>query len=134
MMNGDSHAPSKRTQKREAFFMDFAQQVRKQFPSTVLIVTGGFRTRQGMADAIATGACDIVGIARPAADKPRLPRDLFLNTSISTAESTIQLPPPKQSSLLNALGLQFVGAGAETVCGFSSLLYLIRTNKFHADE
>lgn len=95
--------------------MDFAQQLRKEFPTTVLMVTGGFRTRQGMADAISSGACDIVGLARPAAGSPRLPRELFLDTKVSTADAVVSLPPPQQSAVLNALGLQFVGAGKESV-------------------
>lgn len=43
----------------------------------VLAVTGGFRTASGMADAINDKDCDIVGLDRPAAAEPRLPRDII---------------------------------------------------------
>ena len=35
-----------------------------------LAVTGGFRSRHAMAEAVASGDCDVVGIARPAATNP----------------------------------------------------------------
>lgn len=52
------------TRAREAFFLDYAASMRAV--STVpLMVTGGFRTREGMETALADGDLDIIGLGRP---------------------------------------------------------------------
>ncbi|WP_342660636.1 NADPH dehydrogenase [Rhodococcus ruber] len=53
------------TRAREAYFLDYARSVRDAAQGVPLAVTGGFRTRAGMQDALTAGDCDIVGIARP---------------------------------------------------------------------
>jgi len=58
-----SAAPS--TRAREAYFLDYARSVRDAAGGVPLAVTGGFRTRSGMQDALTSGDCDVVGIARP---------------------------------------------------------------------
>lgn len=58
-----SAAPS--TRAREAYFLDYARSVRDAAGSVPLAVTGGFRTRSGMQEALTSGDCDVVGIARP---------------------------------------------------------------------
>ena len=49
---------------REAYFLDFADKIRKEVKCH-LMVTGGFRTVEGMNAALDSGACEFVGIARP---------------------------------------------------------------------
>jgi 2,4-dienoyl-CoA reductase-like NADH-dependent reductase (Old Yellow Enzyme family) len=68
------------TRRREAFFLDYAERVR-EVSSIPLMVTGGFRTRAGMEDAIASGATDVVGLARPLAVEPDLPGRLLDGTA-----------------------------------------------------
>jgi len=63
------------TRRREAYFLEFAEAVR-QITTVPLMVTGGFRTKVGMTDAITTGATDLVGLARPLALEPELPATL----------------------------------------------------------
>ena len=58
-----SESPS--TRAREAYFLDYARSVRRVAGAVPLAVTGGFRSREGMEDALAAGDCDVVGIARP---------------------------------------------------------------------
>ena len=41
------------------------------------MVTGGFRTKAGMRDAVESGATDVVGLARPLAAEPDLPKRLM---------------------------------------------------------
>jgi 2,4-dienoyl-CoA reductase-like NADH-dependent reductase (Old Yellow Enzyme family) len=53
------------TQAREAYFLEYARTVRNLAGDIPLAVTGGFRTRAAMADAVSTGQCDIVGLGRP---------------------------------------------------------------------
>ncbi len=63
------------TQKREAFFLDYAEKARavSQVP---LIITGGFRSEQAMNDALQSGHLDLVGVARPLALMPNLPKQI----------------------------------------------------------
>ncbi len=57
------------SKQREAYFMAFAEKARAAV-KTPLVVTGGFRSAQGMVDAIESGAVDMVGIARIMAIEP----------------------------------------------------------------
>ncbi|MGJ0119882.1 NADH:flavin oxidoreductase/NADH oxidase family protein [Williamsia sp. MIQD14] len=53
------------TRMREAYFLDYAREVRSAAGTVPIAVTGGFRTEAGMSEAIESGECDVVGIARP---------------------------------------------------------------------
>ena len=64
------------TRLREAYFLEFAEKARKAV-KTPLVVTGGFRSAQGMAEAIGSGAVDMVGLARILAIEPDLPERLL---------------------------------------------------------
>ncbi|MFD7441603.1 hypothetical protein [Streptomyces sp. NPDC059909] len=74
MLTGIS--PRASTRQREAYFLEFAERFSKEV-STPLMLTGGFRTRQGMTDALTSGAVDVVGLARPITHDPGFPRDLL---------------------------------------------------------
>jgi 2,4-dienoyl-CoA reductase-like NADH-dependent reductase (Old Yellow Enzyme family) len=52
------------TQAREAYFVDFALAMREKV-SVPLMVTGGFRRRAAMEQAIDSGGADLVGLGRP---------------------------------------------------------------------
>ncbi len=72
------HTQKESTRKREAYFLDYAEAVRKT-TDTPLVVTGGFRSAQGMTEALQSGACDFVGLARPVAVDPDLPNNAIKN-------------------------------------------------------
>ena len=55
-------APS--TAAREAYFVDFAKAMQAEV-SVPLMVTGGFRTRAAMQQALEIGAADVIGLGRP---------------------------------------------------------------------
>ena len=61
---------------REAYFLEFAEKARAavQVP---LMVTGGFRSAEGMNNALRSGAIDFVGIARALAVEPDAPTRLL---------------------------------------------------------
>ncbi|SHI05324.1 NADH:flavin oxidoreductase/NADH oxidase family protein [Ferrimonas marina] len=61
------------TLKREAYFLDYAEQVRQRV-KVPLVVTGGFRSAAGMSEALESGAVDMVGLARPMSLLPDLPK------------------------------------------------------------
>ncbi len=74
------------TQKREAYFLQYAEQVRT-LVDTPLLVTGGFRSTQGMQDALASKATDLIGLARPFAIDPE-----FGHKLLTRADYKITLP------------------------------------------
>ena len=59
------------------YFLDFARRARAR-TDTPLMLTGGFKTRQQAIDAVASGAVDLIGIARALVLDPRL-ADNWLN-------------------------------------------------------
>ena len=78
-MTGGSAKES--TKQREAYFLEYAEAVRKQI-DTPLMVTGGFRTRGGMEAAVESGAIDMVGMARPLAVEPDLPNRILAGEDV----------------------------------------------------
>ena len=52
------------TKQREAYFLDYAQEV-QAVATMPLMVTGGFRTVEGMNAALASGEADLIGLGRP---------------------------------------------------------------------
>ena len=79
---------------REAYFLDYAKDIRNVFKGP-LMVTGGFRSTQGMNNALQQDACDVIGIARPFCIDPDIANKL-LNESISETpilEKTMQIGP-----------------------------------------
>ena len=82
-------AVRKSTKEREAYFLDYVKKVRK-FLETPLMLTGGFRTVSTMENAIASGALDMVGMARPFTLYPNLAKQIF-----SGALDFVDIPNPK---------------------------------------
>ena len=72
----DRDAVPSSTRQREAYFLAFAEKARAAV-STPLVVTGGFRSAGGMAQAVGSGAVDMVGLARMLAIEPDLPRRIL---------------------------------------------------------
>lgn len=107
-------AVSARTRAREAYFLDYAETIREVAADIPLAVTGGFRTHSGMADAIASGACDIVGLGRPSALSPIAGSTVLADTATTLPTTQRSIPVPrriaatKQVKALNgALDLQW---------------------------
>lgn len=82
------HNVSESTIKREAYFLSYAESLRK-IVNTPLVVTGGFRSSAAMRDAISSGATDMVGLARPLAVIPDMP-----NKVLADANYRMTLPEP----------------------------------------
>lgn len=64
------------TRRREAYFLDYARAIR-QVAKMPLAVTGGFRDRQLMEQAVAEGEIDMVGLARPLCVDPDISQKLI---------------------------------------------------------
>lgn len=94
------------TKRREAFFIEFAEEIRPVLKRSVLAVTGGFRSRDKMAQAINEGSCHMVGVARPVTAEPTLPRDVVEGRSEGAKTSYIkqQLSTPASIKQLQEIG------------------------------
>ncbi|KAH8705253.1 FMN binding oxidoreductase [Talaromyces proteolyticus] len=106
---------SARTVAREAFFLEFAQAIRGEFPDVPLLVTGGFRTRGGIAKAIEDGGCDMAGLGRPAVLNPTLPKDILFNPNVSEENSRLVTKTIPPSWIARFTGIKSLGSGAETM-------------------
>jgi 2,4-dienoyl-CoA reductase-like NADH-dependent reductase (Old Yellow Enzyme family) len=119
MMKGDEQQAgekpvSERTAKREAFFLDFARIVRQKFPDVVLMVTGGFRSLAGMHAALEENACDLIGVARPAAVDASWAKKV-LEEEAAGGNVSMRLDAVKPSWLVSKIPVKALGAGAESV-------------------
>jgi 2,4-dienoyl-CoA reductase-like NADH-dependent reductase (Old Yellow Enzyme family) len=89
------------TRTREAYFLEFAQRFSQEV-SVPVMLTGGFRTRQGMNDALDSGAVDIVGLARPITYEPDLPQRLLDGTAEKSLVTPKTLGHKTVDDLLNS--------------------------------
>lgn len=64
------------TRKREAYFLEYAEAIRSA-AKIPLMVTGGFRSREVMEQAVASQEVDMLGLARPFCTQPDLPKLLI---------------------------------------------------------
>ncbi|MFZ2469614.1 MAG: NADH:flavin oxidoreductase/NADH oxidase family protein [Parvibaculum sedimenti] len=79
---------------REAYFLEYAADIRKVV-SLPLMVTGGFRTVEGMNAALQSGATDIIGLGRPLCVDPAIAAKLLCGEARETAayEKTLRIGP-----------------------------------------
>ena len=79
---------------REAYFLEYAQDIRKAV-SLPLMVTGGFRTREGIEDALQSNVCQIVGIGRPLCADPYCVKKMITGELdvLPSFEKTLSLGP-----------------------------------------
>ena len=75
---------------REAFFLDYTRRARAEV-DVPLMVTGGFRARSLMEQALSAGLLDVVGMARPFTNNPDVARDL-LDGGLERAEDPPVMP------------------------------------------
>ena len=104
------------TKKREAYFIEFAEQLRPLLKKTKVYVTGGFRTASGMVTAIDEGACDGVGIGRPLSAEPYLCKEILEGKVMGAIDNYMPLPMNTQAS---GTQLHQVGKGEEKISDWS---------------
>lgn len=103
------------TRRREAYFLEYAADVRK-VATMPLMVTGGFRSLAAMDDALHSGATDMIGLGRPLCTEPGIPGQLLDNAlaNLPCHEHRLQLGPGVLApgtrvylfKILNTLGQQ----------------------------
>lgn len=121
MVHGITATKSTRGAEREAFFIEFATQVRNRHPKLHLMLTGGFRTRSAMNSALESDACSIIGVGRPAAvvlDFPRSVIGIDAKQPLADGEAGLQLEKTAEPWLVKYLPSpqlrRAVSGGAET--------------------
>jgi 2,4-dienoyl-CoA reductase-like NADH-dependent reductase (Old Yellow Enzyme family) len=85
-MAGSGELPTGQRQSsrdREAYFIEYARRIREVTQMPILL-TGGMRSRAVMDQALASGAVDVIGLARPMTYMPELPARL-LDGSLAAA-------------------------------------------------
>lgn len=87
------------TLQREAYFVDFAKAMRAEI-KIPLMVTGGFRTRSAMRQALESGAADLIGLGRPLCYVPDAAKRLLGGMEmLPRKENELQLFPDWLSGL-----------------------------------
>ena len=87
------------TQKREAYFVDFAKAMHEKV-TVPLMVTGGFRLRSAMESALDSGGADLIGLGRPMCVDTDAPQQLLSGCEeLRRYEDELALLPPWLSFL-----------------------------------
>jgi 2,4-dienoyl-CoA reductase-like NADH-dependent reductase (Old Yellow Enzyme family) len=104
---------SVRQHRREAYFLEFAKQIR-HLTRIPLIVTGGFRTRIGMNDALRSNACDLIGIGRPTCLQFNLP-EILLDRHIPDIDARALSYEIRGAQLFKFIPINVIGSGVSTL-------------------
>ncbi len=99
------------TRLREACYAEFAEQVMNLSSKVPIQLSGGFRSRNGMADAVESGLCDLIGLGRSAVLEPSLPKDIILNPNIPDDEALAMSHQIRGLWLGNWIPAKVVGSG-----------------------
>jgi 2,4-dienoyl-CoA reductase-like NADH-dependent reductase (Old Yellow Enzyme family) len=104
------------TRIREAFFSDFADEVQKLQVAgskgyVPIQLSGGYRSRVGMADGIESGVTDLIGLGRSAVLEPTLPRKTLLNPAVPDTEAIAMSHVVRGQWFANAIPIKVVGSG-----------------------
>lgn len=126
------------TCRREGYFLDMVQRARDVAP-VPLIVTGGWRSARAMSEAIGSGACDLIGLARPLVLDPTLPSRLLRDPDARASSPALKLPRGPIAPLAELLWyrdqLERLAAGKAPRSGGSTMVSLMRgalRNKWQA--
>ncbi|KAK5202634.1 hypothetical protein LTR96_011371 [Exophiala xenobiotica] len=92
------------------FFTEFAEKVQRLQSKVPIRLSREFRSRNGMADAIDSGACQLIGLGRTAVLLPTLPKDILLSTAIPDDEALAMPHEIRGMWLANMAPVKIVGA------------------------
>ncbi|MEA3263182.1 MAG: NADH:flavin oxidoreductase/NADH oxidase family protein [Pseudomonadota bacterium] len=112
---------------REAYFVDFALAM-KEAVKVPLMVTGGFRSRAAMEEALARGAADVIGLGRPLCVSPDgAARILAGADSLPRAEAGLGLFPAWLAFLKTVPALRAIDSFAGQYWFYAQINALGRT-------
>lgn len=92
---GSDEPKAESTRRREAYFLEYARDIRAALSDTPLMVTGGFRTPALMREVVESGEVDVVGIGRPFCVEPDLANRLLAGSDdpLPAPEKNLRLGP-----------------------------------------
>jgi hypothetical protein len=118
---------TKTPNKREAFYAVFAEQAKRVVKDAsekrglkppAILLTGGFRSRTSMADAIDSEkpVTDLIGLGRSTCLHPQFPRDVVLNQALDDSKAFLPLYRISGTAIFTRiLPTALVGAGLNTL-------------------
>lgn len=115
--------PRESTARREAYFLKYADAISKVMKKTPVMVTGGFRSRRVMEEALASGACEMIGIGRPLCVSPSCTAALLDGTiqSLPVTEDEWALPWYMLPMTLTPIGT-LLRVGSSMMCYYENLI------------
>ncbi|MEP0391548.1 NADH:flavin oxidoreductase/NADH oxidase family protein [Erythrobacter sp.] len=117
------------TAAREAYFVDFAHAM-KQACKVPLMVTGGFRSKAAMEQALESGAADVIGLGRPLCADPDGPKRLLEGeASLHRYEDELSLFPAPLRFLTGIKALRAAASFAVQFWFYGQIYALGRTGK-----
>jgi 2,4-dienoyl-CoA reductase-like NADH-dependent reductase (Old Yellow Enzyme family) len=117
------------TLQREAYFVDFAKAMRAEV-KVPLMVTGGFRTRSAMEQALKQGAADLIGLGRPLCYFPDGPKRLLGGMEmLPRKENELALFPPSLQWLTKIKAMRALDGFAGQFWFYSQLYAIGKTGK-----
>ena len=117
------------TQKREAYFVDFAKAMQAKV-NVPLMVTGGFRQRSTMEMAVETGSADLIGLGRPMCVMTDAPNQLLAGLDeLPRYEDNLSLFPSWLSFLRNVKALRAMAGFAVQYWYYGQIDAVGRTGK-----
>lgn len=119
---------------REAYFVDFALAM-KRVLKVPLMVTGGFRSRAAMEQALAQGGADLIGLGRPLCAQPDGAARLLAGAdSLPSTERQLALFPPLLSFLRAVKPLRAIDSFAVQYWYYCQIYALGRTGQTDLDK
>lgn len=114
---------------REAYFVDFAKAMKNEI-SIPLMLTGGFRSKSAMEQALKSGAADVIGLGRPLCTMPDGPKRLLGGMAIlPKMETQLKLFPGWLSFLRKIKMLRSVDSFAVQYWYYAQLYALGQTGR-----
>ncbi len=121
------------TQQREAYFVDFAKAMQAKV-NIPLMVTGGFRQRSVMEQALETGSADLIGIGRPMCVMTDAPKQLLAGLDeLPRYEDSLSLLPGWLAFLGNVKMVRALAGFAVQYWYYANIDALGRTGKANPD-
>lgn len=100
------------TRARQGYFLQYAARVR-QATALPIMLSGGFRSRLAMEQALDAGACDIIGLGRPLCVDPALPARLLSGQSLKAEAWEERMDASMAAACWFSMQLVRIGGGAD---------------------
>lgn len=122
--DGSAEAKAESTRQREAYFLEYARDIRRAAEGLPLMVTGGFRTPTLMREVLESGEVDLIGIARPFCIAPSFPRQLLEGgrEALPVPEKEIRLGPGVFGRASSIRSMRTLNGQAETAWFYRQII------------